>query len=92
MSYWLEAGYHSSKESLAWKISHCTNTYASITDFLLMFCYGNTKPYWLHSQIKAQLDSCKHTIAYNTFIFETCLTVAAQKINVWDPVRLTFKK
>lgn len=63
-----------------------------ITDFLLMFCFGNTKAYWLHSQIKTQLDGCKPTIAYNTFIFETCLTIAAKKINVWGPVRLTFNK
>lgn len=54
--------------------------------------YGNAKAYWLHSQIKAQLNGCKHTIAYNTFIFETCLTVAAKKINVWSPARLTFNK
>lgn len=92
MSYWLEAGYHLSKQSLAWYISNCTNTYAPITDFLVMFCYGNTKAYWLHFQIKAQFDACKHTIAYNTFIFETCLTVAAKKINVWGPARLTFNK
>lgn len=79
MSYWLEARYHLSKQSLAWNISSPTNTYASIPDFLLVFWYGSTKPYWLHSGIKAQLDGCKHTIAYNTFIFETCLTNSWEK-------------
>ena len=74
------------------EISATVQTHMPPSQTLLMFCYGNTKPYWLHSQIKARLDGCKHTIAYNTFIFETCSTVAAQKINVWDPVRLTFKK
>lgn len=79
MSYWLEARYHLSKQSLAWNISNPTNTYSSVTDFLLVFWYGSTKPYWLHSGIKAQLDGCKHTIAYNTFIFETCLTNSWEK-------------
>lgn len=92
MSYWLKARHHLSKQSLDWNTSNYTNTYAPITGFLLRFCYGNTKVYWLHSGIKAQLDGCKHTITYNTFIFETCLTVAAKKINVWGPARLTFIK